>query len=60
MLVTPYNIGRMGDALDIILPLLEDRGIAYHYIELEAEGHRFPNDFDHRFQSAIQFLFEQN
>jgi hypothetical protein len=57
MMYDPYDLDRIGKSLDIILPLLADRGIAYKFIQYEAEGHMFPHDFSDRFTKAVQFLF---
>ena len=35
----------IGKSLDAILPMLADRGIAYQFVEYEADGHVFPDDF---------------
>ena len=60
MMYSSYDLDRSGDfAKKVILPMLEDRGIAYQFIEYEGEGHVFPNDFDIQFQKAIVFLFEE-
>ncbi len=50
MLHSPYDLERIGKSLDVILPMLAERGIAYQAIEYEAEGHVFPTDFARRFQ----------
>ncbi len=59
MLHTPYDLERIGKSLEVILPMLDERGIAYQAIEYEAEGHVFPADFERRFCEAIEFLFEK-
>lgn len=60
MMYSAYDLGR-GDksARNLILHMLEDRGIVYQFIEYDGEGHVFPNDFDTRFQDAVAFLFEE-
>jgi predicted esterase len=58
MMYSSYDIDRSGNSGSVILSMLEERGIAYQYIEYDEEGHVFPNDFDKRFQDAIRFLFE--
>jgi hypothetical protein len=57
MMYSPYDLDRIGKSLDIMLPMLAARGIAYQFIEYDAEGHVFPNDFADKFPKAIQFLF---
>ena len=42
MMVSPYDLDRIGKSLDVILPMLADRGIAYQFVEYEADGHVFP------------------
>ena len=60
MMYSSYDLERSDkSAKNLILSMLEDRGIAYQFIEYEGEGHVFPNDFDQRFQDAITFLFEE-
>jgi len=60
MMYSSYDLNRSGSSgKNVILSMLEDRGIAYQFIEYEGEGHVFPNDFDKRFQDAIAFLFEE-
>jgi predicted esterase len=58
MMYGPYDLDRIGKSLDVILPMLADRGIAYQLIQYEAEGHVFPSDFDRKFTEAVQFLFD--
>jgi predicted esterase len=57
MLFSPYDLERIGKSLEVILPLLDEQGIAYQFIEFEAEGHVFPADFKRRFQEAVEFLY---
>ncbi|MGQ0603476.1 MAG: hypothetical protein ACT4QE_17485, partial [Anaerolineales bacterium] len=57
MLYSPYDLDRIGKSLEVILPMLAERGIAYQFIEYEAEGHTFPTDFERRFREAVKFLF---
>ena len=45
MMYSPYDLDRIGKSLDVILPMLADRGIAYQFVEYEADGHVFPDDF---------------
>jgi predicted esterase len=59
MMYSSYDLARSGHSGKVILSMLEDRGIAYQFIEYEAEGHVFPGDFDRRFQDAVAFLFEE-
>jgi predicted esterase len=59
MMYSSYDLERSGNASKAILSMLEDRGIAYQFIEYEAEGHAFPSDFDERFPDAVEFLFEK-
>jgi hypothetical protein len=57
MLFSPYDLERIGASLEVIFPMLDEQGIAYRFIEYEAEGHVFPADFDRHFQEAVEFLF---
>lgn len=57
MMYSPYDLDRIGKSLDVILPMLADHGIAYQFVEYEADGHVFPEDFARRFQEATAFLF---
>lgn len=57
MMYSPYDLDRIGKSLDVILPMLADHGIAYQFVEYEADGHVFPEDFDRRFREATAFLF---
>ena len=59
MLHSPYDLTRIGKSLEVILPMLDEQGIAYQAIEYEAEGHIFPADFESRFCEALKFLFEK-
>ena len=57
MMYSPYDLDRIGKSLDVILPMLADRGIAYQFVEYEADGHVFPDDFAGLFREAVTFLF---
>jgi predicted esterase len=57
MLFSPYDLERIGESLEVIFPMLDERGIDYRFIEYQAEGHVFPADFDRYFQEAVEFLF---
>jgi hypothetical protein len=57
MMYSPYDLDRIGKSLDVILPMLADRRIAYQLVEYEADGHVFPDDFERRFREATAFLF---
>jgi predicted esterase len=57
MMYSPYDLDRIGKSLEVILPMLADRGIAYQFIEYDADGHVFPGDFESRFRQAVKFLF---
>ena|SRR5688572_1030974 len=59
MMYSSYDLERSGHSDNVILSMLEDRGIAYQFIEYEAEGHVLPSDFEQRFQEAVAFLFEE-
>ncbi len=59
MMYSSYDLERSSDVGKVILSMLADRGIAYQFIEYEAEGHVFPDDFEQRFQKAVAFLFEE-
>lgn len=59
MMYDAYDLGRIGKSLDIILPMLADRGISYQFIQYEAEGHVFPDDFERRFADAVQFILQK-
>jgi len=59
MMYDSYDRERSGHSGKVILSMLEDRGIAYQFIEYEADGHVFPSDFEQRFQKAVAFLFKE-
>jgi predicted esterase len=60
IMYSSYDLDRSGNSAgSVILSMLEDRGIAYQWIEYEGDGHVFPNDFDVQYQNAITFLFEE-
>ena len=59
MMYSSYDLQRSGHSDKVVLSMLADRGIAYQFIEYEADGHVFPSDFEERFQDAIDFLFEK-